>query len=84
MGLLIELITLIAVWLIKYFQANGIKHIVGDNHDGTVTVITQVTIDSEIRKEWNETANSRFLNEMKRDHKVIGKEFIKEYKVLKS
>lgn len=84
MGLIIQLLTLFFMWIIKYYENNRIKHIVGDNHDGTLTVITQITIDGEIRKEWNETAKTKFLDEMKSDHKIIGKNFIKEYKLLQS
>ncbi len=74
-GLLFDLIYL----LIQYFLDNRIKQIVGDNGNGTVTVITQVIYKGEIKEEWDETAKTRFLKEMKDDNKEIGKRKLKEY-----
>ena len=77
--LILDLIEL----LYDYLEGNwtGVKHQIGDNNDGTITVITQVFFKGEIIHEWNETADKMYLSEIKSDHKLEGKEYIKEHKL---
>ena len=75
LALLFQLIGII----VQYFLDNRVKLIVGDNCDGTTTVITQVIYKGEIKEEWDETADSIYLSELKSDNKAIGKKKLKEY-----